>query len=82
MSPRTGALLRARDVKSSVASSASTRRRSPSGSTRWIFTSAPSTASAEPDSPSLPAACTPSATATASSSVSMSGGSRYPGRIR
>ena len=35
-----------------------------------------------PDRPSRPAACTPSATATASSSVSMSGGSRYPGRIR
>ena len=79
VSPRTGAVRRAREVKSSVASSASTRRRSPSGSTRWIFTSAPSAASADPESPSRPAACTPSATATASSSVSMSGGKRYPG---
>ena len=37
VSPRTGATLRAREVKSSVASSASTRRRRPSGRTRRIF---------------------------------------------
>ena len=48
---RTGALRRAREVKSSVASSASTRRRSPSGRTRWIFASAPSTASARARQP-------------------------------
>ena len=43
---RTGATLRAREVKSSVASSASTRRRRPSGRTRRILR-APSAASAD-----------------------------------
>ena len=46
-------------MKSSVSSSASTRRRRPSGSTRWIFASAPSTDSAEPERPRRPAASGP-----------------------
>ena len=77
-SPATGAELVATLVKSSVASSASTCRRSASGRTRWIFASAPSTVPSELVSPRRPAAIAPSVTTTASSSVSISGGIRKP----
>ena len=53
VSPVTGAPAGAARVKSSVDSSASTRRRSPSGSTRWIFASAVSIDSGERQ-PELP----------------------------
>ena len=81
MSAGTGTAALAAAVKSSVASSDCTRRRSCSGSARWIFSSAVAADSGEPARPSRPAATTPSATATASSSRSISGGSRNPGRI-
>ncbi len=69
-------------VNPSECSSASTCRLSVVGSTRCSFRSAPSAASCALSSPSLFAASNPSETTTASSFVSISGGRRYPGRIR
>ena len=82
MSPATGAPTVADRVNSSVSSSASTRRRLASGSTRWIFVSAPSTDADGVSRPSRRAASKPSTTTIASSSLSISGGNRNPGRTR
>ena len=68
---------RAGAVKSAVASSASSRRPSASGSTRRILAAALSVAVMElVTSPARPPATRPSSTASASSPVSISGGIR------
>ena len=62
-----------------VSSNACNRPRNPSGITRSSFASAPSTAGAAPERPSLRAESRPRANANASSSVNIIGGSLNPG---